>query len=211
MKIYIYGDSNTWGYVPNINGYSKDAQPIRYKLNDIWWYPLYSSSNHEVVVNGLCGRAINNDNPWLEGRNAMKTIEEEKEQIKDAQLIIIQLGTNDCKSKYGLSAKEIANQMRELLKKIKGSTSAKFILISPAIIKSGNKITDKYYVGAEPKSIELSKEYKALCEEERIGFVSGLGLEVGEDGEHLTKDGHMALGKMIMLEVDKMIEKRKIL
>ena len=25
MKIFIYGDSNTWGQMPNVNGYNKDA------------------------------------------------------------------------------------------------------------------------------------------------------------------------------------------
>ena len=68
MKIFIYGDSNTWGYVPNINGYSKNAVAKRYNVTDIWWYPL--TKTNDVKVNGLCGRAINNDNPWLKGRNA---------------------------------------------------------------------------------------------------------------------------------------------
>lgn len=208
MKIYIYGDSNTWGYIPNIDGYSKDAIPVRYEKNDIWWYPL--SLQHEVFVNGLCGRAINNDNPWLEGRNAMRTIDGDKENIVNSHLIIIQLGTNDCKSKYGQSAKEIALQMGELIDKIRGYSSAKVMLISPAIIRSGNKITDKYYVGGESKSIELSKQYKKLCEQNGLAFISGLDLDVGVDGEHLTKDGHRMLGKKVLFEVEKFMKSRKL-
>ena len=30
MNILCYGDSNTWGYIPNINGYSKNAIPRQY-------------------------------------------------------------------------------------------------------------------------------------------------------------------------------------
>ena len=35
MKILCYGDSNTWGYVPNINGYSKNATMHQYNEKGI--------------------------------------------------------------------------------------------------------------------------------------------------------------------------------
>ena len=48
MKILCYGDSNTWGYVPNINGYSKDAVMKQYDARDCWWFPLMQGN--EVIV-----------------------------------------------------------------------------------------------------------------------------------------------------------------
>ena len=104
MNILIYGDSNAWGYVPNINGYSKIAIPNKYDVKDIWWYPLLKDNS--VIVDGLCGRAISNENPWLPGRNAMETIGDDLKLV-DPDLIILQLGTNDLKSIYKMSALEI--------------------------------------------------------------------------------------------------------
>lgn len=194
MKILIYGDSNTWGYVPNINGYSKNAVTKQYPLEQIWWYPLVNKC--DVTVNGLCGRAINNDNPWLLGRNATKTIDADLTGIV-TEIVIVELGTNDCKSKYNLSAKEITQQLENLVHKIKQKTNANIMIISPPKIKEGNAITDKYYIGAENKTLELDCLFKDMAQRNGFLFVSGVNLSVGEDGEHLTKEGHLQLRERV--------------
>ena len=193
MKIFIYGDSNTWGYVPNINGYSKNAVAKRYPVENIWWKGL--AGRYDVVVDGLCGRAINQENPWFEGRNSSKTIENDIRGNYD--LVLIQLGTNDCKSAYHLSAKEITQNLSCLLEKIESICNAQILIISPAKIKEGNKITDKYYVDAEEKTIEIDKLYQELAYNKDYLFVSGLDLETGEDGEHFTKLSPKELGNRV--------------
>lgn len=200
MNIFIYGDSNTWGQIPNINGYSKDAVIKQYPKEQIWWYPL--TKEHSVFVNGLPGRAIANDNPWLSGRNASLTIENDLYGI-NPELVIIQLGTNDCKSRYGLSASDITNQLKIFTDFIKEKTNAMIMIISPAIIKEGNKITDKFYKGAEQKSKELDKTYKKLAMSNGYIFISGVTCPVGEDGEHLTLYGHKLLSQKIVAEFEK--------
>lgn len=208
MNIYIYGDSNTWGYVPNINGYSKNAISKQYPQELIWWNCL--TKQHNIIVNGLCGRAINNDNPWLEGRNANKTIEQDLKGINNKiDLCIIQLGTNDCKSAYNLTADKITQNMKNLIIKIKNKLNCEILLISPAIIKSGNKITDKYYVGAEKKSVELNDKYYNLSKQLNIDFISGIYAEVGEDGEHLTINGHKYLSEKINKKITEKLENKE--
>ena len=146
MKIFIYGDSNTFGWIPNLNGYSKNANILQYQQVDIWWYPL--SMENELVVDGLPGRAISNENPWLDGRNAMKTMRKDFEN-QHPDIAIFQLGTNDCKSRYNLSAQEITKQMELFTQKAKELLhNPQIVIISPAKIIEGNKITDKYYNGA---------------------------------------------------------------
>ena len=195
MKIFIYGDSNTCGQVPNLEGYSKSARTKFYSVKDIWWYRL--SKDNYVVVNALPGRAIDDENPWLEGRNAMRTIRQDLGCFCP-DLIIIQLGTNDCKSCYGHSAKQITEKLGTLVDKMLNLVgSAKFLILSPAKVIEGNKITDKYYVGAGKKCEQLDRCYKKFCKENGFDFISGLNLEVGEDGEHLTKQGHAKLAKAI--------------
>lgn len=192
MNILCYGDSNTWGYVPNINGYSKDAVMKQYDARDCWWFPLMQGN--EVIVDGLCGRCIAHENKWLKNRNASVTILNDLKNNKDLDLIIVQLGTNDCKIEYGDTAVEIAQNLENLLKLIQCQTLAQIIVISPAIIQEDNKITQKYYVGAQEKSTKLDSLYKNMAQKNNYSFISGKYLEIGEDGEHLTKNGHEQLG-----------------
>jgi len=196
MNIFIYGDSNTFGQIPNINGYSKNAEVKKYNAEELWWYPL--SENNNIIVNGLPGRSINQDNPWLPNRNATLTISDDLNGLCP-DMLIIQLGTNDCKSRYGLTAKEITENLHKLIKIILSKTPhSQILVLSPATIKEGNKITDKYYIGAEKKSKELDQLYANLCKENNYMFVSGIDAEVGEDGEHLTKLGHSSLKEKVL-------------
>lgn len=192
MKILCYGDSNTWGYIPNINGYSKDAVMMQYDAQDCWWYALMQEN--EIIIDGLCGRCIAHENRWLKNRNASATILNDLKNHKDLDLIIVQLGTNDCKSEYGDSAIKITQNLNKLLKIIQSQTNTQIVVISPAVIREDNKITQKYYIGAQEKSIELDSLYKNMAQTNNYAFISGKNLEIGEDGEHLTKDAHKQLG-----------------
>ena len=195
MNILCYGDSNTWGYIPNINGYSKSAVMQQYPKEDCWWYDL--DQNHNLYINGLCGRSIAHENKWLTGRNASITIYQDIGAYDNLDLVIIQLGTNDCKSEYCDSAIQIVHNLKSLLQTIKTLTPAQLLIISPAVIKEDNKITQKYYIGAHNKSEKLDALYQELAKKEDCFFISGKNLEVGEDGEHLTKFGHIQLRNKI--------------
>ena len=157
----------------------------------------------------MCGRAINNDNPWLEGRNAYKTLDDDFKNI-EADVVIVQLGTNDCKSKYNATAKDISIAMSNLLRRIKEKTGSIILLISPSRIKGGNKITDKYYIGADEKTLELDKLYQQLALSKGYYFLSGLELETGEDGEHLTEKSHKLLCERVLNTIKYILEENFI-
>ena len=200
MNILCYGDSNTWGYVPNCHGYAKDAVAQRYAAPDCWWYPL-TEIDHALKINGLCGRSIAHENPWLANRNASATIGEDLRHYPNLDLMIVQLGTNDCKSMYHDSPATITKNLDRLLKMIRQQTAAQIMLISPAQINENTPITQKYYQGAQSKTIALDRSYQDLAARHNLLFVSGLALSVGEDGEHLTKQGHRQLGQMVIAKV----------
>lgn len=200
MKILCYGDSNTWGYIPNINGYSKDTTMQKYDEKDCWWYPLMQ--DNEVFINGLCGRCVAHENKWLKNRNASLTMIDDLKEYRHLDIIIFQLGTNDCKSEYKDSAKEIAQNLENLLKLVQSQINAQILIISPATIKENNKITPKYYIGAQSKSIELDYLYQNMAQKNNFYFISGKDLGIGEDGEHLTKSGHKQLGCKVLTLVN---------
>ena len=194
MNILCYGDSNTWGYIPNSNGYAKDAIPQQYPVKDCWWHSL---TNHNVYVNGLCGRCIAHENKWLPNRNASATLYDDIKPYKNLDVVFVQLGTNDCKSMYQDSAETIANNLLQLVVNIKQRTKAQIVLISPAQIIENTPITQKYYVGANEKTRQLDKLLKKIADDNGFLFISGKHLDIGEDGEHLTPLGHKQLSEKV--------------
>lgn len=205
MKIFIYGDSNTWGQVPSLETYSKDFIPHRHA--HVWWSSVLRGNM--VRVNGLGGRAIASDNKWVEGRNASKTIDRDLAKIK-ADLVILQLGTNDCKAANNLSAEQIAAQMHRFAKYVQEKTQASIMIVSPHVIKEGTAVTDRFYRGAEEKSKALIGLYKQMAKENGFYFLSAEGVDVGIDGEHYTQKGHDQLGKRVLLAVNKIKEKKML-
>ncbi len=200
MKIFIYGDSNTWGQMPNVNGYNSNAIPLRYPQRFIWWNKLLE--DNQVFVNGLCGRAINNDHTVLKDRNATQTIIKDMQQHTDVDLIILQLGTNDCKSAYNNSAEEITKNLDNLTNIIESQTNAQIMILSPAQIKMGNEVTDKYYVGADKKCAQLDVLFEKLADKKDYLFASCLKAKVDDDGEHLAGCGHKFVAKQVLGVID---------
>ena len=203
MKIFIYGDSNTWGYMPNLKTYSRDCGASQYPEEKMWWYPL--KDGNEVIVNGLPGRSISEESPYMTGRKALNSIEDDLKGLSDVDLVIVQLGTNDCKSRYGLSAEDITSNLEKLLKKIEKRCS-NIMIISPACLPKGNVITDKHYIGGDVKTKELERCYMYLAKEYEYFFVSGFQAETGIDGEHLSEKGHEYLAKEVMKEFQIFLE-----
>ena len=75
-----------------------------------------------------------------------------------------------------------------------------------AQIKEGNKITDKFYIGAEKKSKELEHIYYLMSKKNNFLFVSATNLAVGEDGEHLTAYSHKMLGQRVLSCIEKYLD-----
>lgn len=194
MNIYIYGDSNTWGYIPTLNAYCGDDNLTpRYEENKRWWYSL---KDYIVDVNGINGRTVNNDHPTLEKRNAIKTFYNDV-IIENINLVIIMLGTNDLKDCYKLKVDDIVINLDKLAKMFIKQYKSKIMLICPPLIFNTIVTEEKYSNGIE-KIEELDSKLKEYCKKENYLFASAISCEVGVDGEHLTEEGHKKLGEIVL-------------
>ena len=111
-EILCFGDSNTHGYMPGLG--------TRYPIEQRWSGLLGKllGDGYHVVEEGMDGRttAFEDDlQPW---RSALGYIGPCVKTHAPLDLIIIMLGTNDSKTRYGVSAEEIGFGMQELIQRI---------------------------------------------------------------------------------------------
>lgn len=88
--IVLFGDSNTWGYVPGSMGqrFPRDARwPVR--------LATALGETAEVIAEGLSGRMATIEHPAAEGRNGLPYLVPCLHSHAPVDLVVIFLGTND--------------------------------------------------------------------------------------------------------------------
>ncbi len=196
--ILCFGDSNTYGLIPQINGrYSWDERwtgILNYKLG------LF---NYRIIEDGLCGRTTIFEDPLRDNRNGSKILPTVLETNNGIDAIILMLGTNDCKTVYGATAEIIGKGIERLINIIKQySITSKILLVSP--IHFGEKVWhNEYDPEFSPNSIIVNKGlanvYENIANKENILFLDAsiYAQPSNEDQEHLNAEGHKALAEAI--------------
>ena len=174
--ILCFGDSNTWGSVPR--------RARRYNNNERWPALLRAalSNDFEIIEEGQPGRTTLHDDPFEGEKNGMRYLKPCLEShIPD--LVIILLGTNDLKHRFGLSAYDVALGASKLVeeclkfKSMARATPPKVLLVSPPPVYEVGFFSNMF-AGAAVKSQDLAKYYKE--------FARGLGCEYFDAGTVVT-------------------------
>jgi len=205
IRILCYGDSNTWGGVPD-GSYFRHPSDIR------WTGRLQSrlGDSFEIMEEGLCGRTTVLDDPKEEGRNGKTYLIPCIKSHNPLDLVVLMLGTNDLKERFNQSPEQVAKNVEELvliIKKLglnKDKKEPKIILISPAHI---TEIGESEYgmKGAERKSKELAQFYKEVAGKHGCEFI-----DIAEyvqpssiDGCHLEKEAHDKIAQVLEEKIRK--------
>ena len=195
--IVCYGDSNTWGNVPNSD--------LRYPHGVRWPSALQNilGSEYEVISEGLCGRTLKSNIASPE-KNGINYILPCILSHEPTEWLIIMLGTNDVKDKYKLSTDQIAQNLKETISIVRGAEienreSLKILVICPPKIivpKSGSN--EQFKEGIE-KSEQLTSLYKMVAQETNSFFLdAGIFTQSSDiDGVHLDELGHLELARVV--------------
>ena len=194
--VLCYGDSNTFGYIPGRGGrYNRHTR----------WPGLLSDLLGEgflVVEEGLCGRTTIFDDMTDPGRSGLETMEAAIKKRSPLDLLIVMLGSNDCKLQFQASAKEIAEGAGQVIERAKSCGAGEFhvLLIAPAamterIMQSG--FGSEFNLHSVEVSRELAAEYETLAERLGCSFLDASKVtRVSEtDGLHLDEQGHRRLAE----------------
>ncbi len=201
-QILCFGDSNTYGLIPKGGG--------RYAWGIRWTSILNEKlglENYRVIEEGLCGRTTVFDDPLREGRCGIQMLPAVLETHNPIDITVVMLGTNDCKTIYGITADFIGKGISKIINQIRiNAGESKILLISP-IHLGADVWKDEYDPEFSALSVATSKAladvYQKVCENENIYFLdaSSYAEPSSIDQEHLDEEGHRLLADAIFNKI----------
>ncbi|MFI3225832.1 MAG: SGNH/GDSL hydrolase family protein [Clostridia bacterium] len=207
MNILFFGDSNTFGTDPA--GGPRHSRDVRF--TGILQKEL--GDNYYIIEEGLGGRTTVFDDPTEEGRCGFDYIVPCLRSHKPIDLLVIMLGTNDVKERFGANAALITVGMERLIKKVfcvDGVFRDKqnILLICPCAVKEGVvNVTPNRGLGSEERSRELIPLYRDLAKKLNIPYMVADDYAEASDIDkvHLDAKSHHALATAIkekILEIE---------
>lgn len=199
--ILCFGDSNTWGAIPGKNQ--------RYGIHERWpaLLKLWLPNDWHIIEEGQPGRTTVFDDPFERSKNGLKyLIPCLESHLPD--LVVIMLGTNDLKHRFGLSASDISRGAARLVEEVYQFTSLStnkhpdVILVAPPEVKEIGHHKDMF-LGAEKKSRELAGFYAQRADELKCSFFdAGSVVEsCPVEGVHWQVEQHKKMAEEISIKI----------
>lgn len=198
-RILCFGDSNTWGAVPN----SDQRYP-----DDVRWTGVMQNElgeDYKVIEEGYNGRTSVFDDP-IEGRlSGIAYFRPCIDSQAPLDLIIIMLGTNDLKRRFGSDPVALAYGLKRYLNEVSNSLillqKPEIMIAAPIEIDPSYRdnvfFDDMFGIGADTRSKGFSKAYKDFADSEGLHFFDAAqyGKASPEDGIHMDAQSHERVGK----------------
>jgi lysophospholipase L1-like esterase len=206
-RIMVYGDSNTWGFIPVESG-----STTRYPA-DVRWPGILKTAlgqNYEVIEEGLSARTTDIPDPTLPhisgaGLDGSAYLSSALATHQPLDLIVIMLGTNDVKKMFDRSPYRIALGMGKLIDIVaqtKGGVGTSYptprvlVLAPPPLGKLFPEARAERFAGGVEKTKAIPGYYEAVAKAAGAEFldVGTLTTTDGIDGVHLSPEAHKAIG-----------------
>lgn len=203
-RILCFGDSNTWGLDGRNGG--------RFDEDTRWTGRLQKALGPEyaVIEEGLNGRTILSEDPILGDKAGGRYLMTCLDSQKPLDLLILMLGTNDLKARFGLTAFNICQSMDTLLHRVRGFADyepllkgMKILLLSPPHL--GEKILEtsscdnfRGETGVR-YSRELAGHYRPLAEKYGCTFLDAAAFAAAAppDYLHMDAENHARLARAL--------------
>ncbi len=210
--ILVFGDSNSHGTMP----LHRIGQLDRHSPAARWPDVMARALGAEVVTEGHPGRTTLHDDP-IEGphKNGLRVLPALLESHRPLDLVVVMLGTNDCKARFGLRGWDIASAIGRLALTVQASTAGPggaapdVMLVAPVPVEETGVLAEMFQ-GGRVRSRAIAPALRD--EAERLGagfFDAGRVCAVDEvDGVHLSAEAQGALGLALAEAVAARIDAR---
>jgi lysophospholipase L1-like esterase len=208
-NILCFGDSNTFG-TPPMSGPEDER---RFDGKTRWPGVMRKLLGHSwhVIEEGLPGRTTIRDD-LIEGvfKNGRRYLAACLESHRPLDVIVLMLGTNDLKFRFGAPPEDIAAGVDILAGIIRGTPNlghvpAKLLIVCPPPIRLSGFLGGLFAGGVE-KSQALPPLYQAVASRHGADFLdAGKLIAVSPvDGIHYDEAAHRVLGEAITAKVQEM-------
>lgn len=197
-NILLFGDSNTYGLRPEDHG--------RFDWG-VRWSSIVAENlkkfRCQVSEEGLCGRTTVFDDALRPGRRGSEMLVPLLESHGPVDILVIMLGTNDCKKVYNASAEVIGKGIEVLIEEARAvSDNMQILLISPIRLADGiweDGYDPEFDAGSVRESLRLPDIYRKIADARNCSFMraSDFAIPGKADREHMDADGHKKLGNAV--------------
>ena len=210
-QILVYGDSLTWGIIPNTRG----RLPFEARWPGVMEHDLVARGRRvRIIEDCLNGRRTAWEDPYKPGRNGSVGIEQCIEIHSPLALVIVMLGTNDFQSMHQHNAWHSAQGLAALVRAIRrapvepGMPIPDILVVVPPPIRAPSGPIAPKFLGAENRCAGLADAYERVATEEKCRFFDAGRVTTSSvvDGVHLDADQHAALGQALAGAVDSLLE-----
>jgi lysophospholipase L1-like esterase len=209
-RILVFGDSNSWGWIPKDTGVPSERYPPEQQWPRVMQGLL--GSDYEVVVDALSGRTTDAPDPGapmtgaaLDGSAYLPAAIAAHFPL---DLVVIMLGTNDTKAVFKRSPFQIALGAGKLVGIVQSSSkmfgggwytypAPKVLLVAPPPLGKQTVLGEVFEgeVGVE-RSKGLAAAYRKIAEAASVSFFDAGSIVQtdGSDGVHFTGETQRKLG-----------------
>ena len=201
-RILCYGDSNTWGADP--------ASPERFGIETRWTRVLANAlgSGYEIIEEGLPGRTTVWDDPIEGYKNGRDYLIPCLESHRPLDGVVLMLGTNDLKQRFGLSAFDVAEGAKVLVGLIQSSAAGHSDAAPPVLLLAPPPLAPltgyaEMFAGGEAKSLKFGQYFARVAAETGYRFFDTAGVIRSSpiDGIHWEASEHAKLGRALAAKV----------
>ncbi|PSL19671.1 SGNH/GDSL hydrolase family protein [Shimia abyssi] len=206
--ILCFGDSNTHGtcpMVPEFGGIERFGRDLRWPC--VMARAL--GADWHLIEEGQPGRTTVLDDP-IEGehRNGRRVLPAIIESHGPIDVMIIMLGTNDQKARFGLTGRDIALGAGRLVEMAlaSGKVGRVLMVCPPPVLERGE--ANEVFAGAEARSAGLATKYAEVARALGVAFFDAGGVIEShpDEGVHFGGAAHRALGVAIAGKVHTMMQ-----
>ncbi len=200
IRILCYGDSNTWGTIP-------DGSCKHCNITKAYPYFLQQilGKRYLVISEGMPSRTTDLDDIKQPkgNRNGALFFPTCLISHDPIDYVVLFLGTNDMKEKFNRTVQQVVKVLEEKYIKFTRNCLApeltkvpKFIICAPPEI---DEIKFDGFTGATAKSKCFNQLFEKFAKENNCMFLPNKILRCGKDGIHLTTKSHKQLAEAIAL------------
>jgi lysophospholipase L1-like esterase len=209
-QILVYGDSLTWGIIPN----TRRRLPFEQRWPGVLEAQLLAAGLRcRVIEDCLNGRRTAFDDPIRPGRNGLHGLSQRIEVNSPLGLVIVMLGTNDFQASHENDARASARGLAGIVRAIRSAPIEPGMAIPPVLIVAPpapgvakGTIAAKF-AGADARCRGIAEAYRKVASDEACSFFDADSVTGSSvvDGVHLDADQHEKLGKALVPEVARLL------